>query len=293
MFITPTINSKGCYTSITPFDLIIQDRKPYTVIAIKTIKEIVLDGKDPFKSIYEPVGLTQLNFETDINEGVLIITLAGDGGEILDIPNRYLSSLPTQDGVLYSSKVLAVPLGIIPDALDLSTTISNLHDVLQDNLGVDASIEPVVTSSGIKISYADDAILTTLRTNNITVNKSWRARYLEEVARNLILEEKISKFECYIKNNCCGLTCGDVPELDGESVICQIMGLGTGTPEEMFIKKFKEECTGADGGRLTANAPPPDDQDFILDSYYEYSGTESCATNGVTSESLYLSNMMG
>lgn len=241
----PAIGSKGCYTLLAPFDTLISPKRIYTCQAVRSLHDWVIDGKDPFKQIYEPVGLTEQTFNNDLKNGVSIVTLIGDGGETLYIPNSYIQSYPIYDGVKYVGRALSVPLGILPEDVDISTLKSMIVQLVHDVLGIDITVTDVITSGSVNVSQADHNAIVTLRNNNKTLNKSYRMQYLEATALVSKLQSQMQLLECYIKNHCCGRTCNDVQDLQQFSYNpCELSENDPGDPVYMFMNRFEKDCQG-------------------------------------------------
>ena len=289
MFTKPTINSVGCYEASTPFNTIVQPGKPYRCIAVRLLSDMELNNDDPFNTIYTPVGITRSDYDKDVDDLVSIITLHGSGGELLYIPNRYLTSLPLQNGVDYVNKTVAVPLGTLPVNLPLTSLIESIRDIVSDEIGVVPDIKSINTSSIVKLPYSDDQILTGLRNAISTGGDTWKSKYLKEVTRNAKLVDIIEKYECYVMNNCCGETCQTIEPPDPESILCQIIGIGDGTSEELYLRKMGD--TFCEGYSDATPAPPPDDAMFYKD-YFLYGFNEGCPDMG-NAEEQFLQNMMG
>lgn len=276
MYPTPTLNSTGCFTATTPFDTTVQTNKPYTVIAVRLLTDMELAGDTPLQGIYTPAGLDLAQYMEDVDQHVSVITLSGEGGELLYIPNRYLTSLPLHTGISYTSRMLTIPMGTLPVSLDLSGLITDLAGVVTSGVGVVPTIQETTTSSEIKIPYDTDTILTNLRNSLVSSSLNWEGRYLQEVLRNSMLTDLVDQYECYLVNNSCGITCASMAITSSERIpLCQSSGWGTGKATNIVIRSISGVGVCEDH-RDSFPSPPPDDAEFYQDPYL-LSGTSGCA----------------
>lgn len=145
--VTPAINSKGKYSLALPWSAI--PNMEYTCIAIRSFDDIYKLRKDVYKTYYLPMGLTEgsttftatpFSFAAEKEKKPNILTLLGENGSVIYVPDTFLTSQPTTTSVKYSHVVLAISLGALPDTQDLSalkTAISNL-------VGTSVGVTPTV-----------------------------------------------------------------------------------------------------------------------------------------------------
>lgn len=229
MNIIPKIGSRGCYEISAPFDTIIDPNKLYTCTAIRSIKEMVYSQDRPFETIYEPNGLTENNYNTDIANSVFIITLTGDAGENIYVPNTYINSYPYINGIVYQSKSMVINLGPLPKDEDLSTLISRIKDEVQNTIGIVTDPKLVTTSGDFKVSYTDDVNLRAARDGYKTTYKSYKTQYDESLSLISELGTQVGLLECTLSNNCCGKDCSGadgVSETESEHIeVCETNNL--------------------------------------------------------------------
>ena len=63
----PAIYSKGYFTFSSPYDTLLTEGVPMTVIANRTLQEIKADGLEPLKTIYEAYGMNEADYQEDID----------------------------------------------------------------------------------------------------------------------------------------------------------------------------------------------------------------------------------
>ncbi len=200
-FITPTIGSSGHYTASAPFDSVVQSTVVYTCQSVRSIQDLLSNDEDPFGTIYQSIGLTQADFNTDVTDDVLIVGLSFGSSGWLNIPNRYFTSYPVTNGVEYQSKALSVNLGTLPTNLDLTNLISDVSAIVQSSIGIVTTPTALETSTKVVIDYTLDQANTASRLANVTDTKSYKDKYLETVTEVNGLVVQITALEDYIKAN--------------------------------------------------------------------------------------------
>jgi len=175
----PTINSRGTFTFLAPYDSTINATQQYTVASIRSIQELQASGEDPLTNIYLSAGELEAVFTADVSNNVPIVTLRTDGGEYLYIPANKIVSDAKADGVPYVEKVLIVSLGYLPVSTDLTAVTQIVNDSVYDTLGVTPIIEPMDTSAIVNTTATKHATLEAVRVNQKTVDTSYRTRYQE------------------------------------------------------------------------------------------------------------------
>lgn len=258
--IIPSVGSKGCFSLLSPFDVLIVPEKLYTVQAIRSIHEMVINGDEPYESIYENNGLDQEDFSNALTDNERIITLIGDGNEIIYIPSTYFLSYPLLNGVVYHGQALSIDLGIIPASEDVSYIKDMVRDLVKDTIGIEPSSELVTTSAEFKVGYDDHDAIVALRNSIKNSSGSYRSRYLSALTMIDSLSEQISLMECFISNNCCGTYCGDSSVVIGveETIpICEIMQPDYSSAEMMFLQS-SFGIHPCESTVVLGNQPPPD-----------------------------------
>jgi len=175
----PTINSRGTFTFLAPYDSTINVTQQFTVASIRSIQELQASGEDPLTNIYLSAGELEAVFTVDVSNNVPIVTLRTDGGEYLYIPANKIVSDAKADGVPYVEKVLIVSLGYLPVSTDLTAVTQIVNDSVYDTLGVTPTIEPMDTSAIVNTTPTKHATLEAVRVNQKTVDTSYRTRYQE------------------------------------------------------------------------------------------------------------------
>jgi hypothetical protein len=223
-YITPSVGTKGHYELKEPFTDVINKNQIYTCHAVRSIHDMASGGERPLESIYIKNGLTEDDYNNDLNEKVLIVTLVGDGGSWIYVPNKYIKSFPNITGIQYQGKSISINLGALPTSLDLVPLTDMLKSVVHDVLGENTNPAIIDTSSIVLIDQRTHDVLSRLRESNITQKKSYRTKYLEAEDRNDIYRDYIAKLECFIANKCCGFGCDDLDNDNYMTLTCDCLG---------------------------------------------------------------------
>lgn len=197
--ILPVIGSSGTYELLPPFDTVILPEEIYTCKAIRNISEYVSYNQDPKKLVYDYYGLSENDYENDIQEDMEIVSLQNNKGVWIYVPARYIIKYPEVDGVPFHqmSVVCKLPAIEVSKNLDfLKTEISNL---IKDTLGVEPSVDLVEVSRIIAVSKQMADNLAIQRAALTQGKVTDRARYIDLLQKQQILLEKIKALEKYIK----------------------------------------------------------------------------------------------
>lgn len=197
-FLTGT---RGVFKFLAPFDIYNTD-KVLELISIQNLNEMVLGDLSPFELIYKPVNLTEDNLKEDIANNVNIITFKDKGGCFAYIPDRYISdSIPTESGVVYVKKGIAINLGPLPKNENLNSLKQDIATLIEARIGITPAIEIVELSSDTLIS-TDTHNAYTAKRDIIRTNKGNYYNQLVEMTK-LAKDRKdhIEGLECYICKN--------------------------------------------------------------------------------------------
>lgn len=135
---TPQLHQKGIYEVKLPFTL--KQNVMYECLAIRDFADIYTLGIDVYDTYYQPKGLVDgqdnFDFKEEAKKEPHIITLKGNDGSIEYIPDTYITRLPDETLIPYHEVVLAVPLGALPDALNLEELKLELQESAAKHLNI-------------------------------------------------------------------------------------------------------------------------------------------------------------
>ena len=145
--ITPAVGIRGAFVLADPW--ITNPGEIYEISAIRTLSELARAGVDPKKSIYAAMGLVDgsrnFSWADEEKANPYILTLSGSSGNIITIPDTYITSYPDTSIILYQRGIISIDLGIFPEDEDLTSIAADLADLAQSRTGMPASskIHPV------------------------------------------------------------------------------------------------------------------------------------------------------
>lgn len=198
MAFIPDIGQSGIYKLVYPFDTLVTPKVPYTCRSLRTINDILAAGEEIFETYYKAIGLTQTDYERDAKANVCIVGLQSGTGEWIYVPASYIQSAPTMNGVKYTSLVLGVSLGPLPDKFNLEGLIAIFKDATTATIGVVPEVKGIVVSQPAILSREEHERLDLARTEKITKNRTDYSRVREQEATITRLNAKVQALEKYI-----------------------------------------------------------------------------------------------
>lgn len=196
--IVPQMNSRGTFKLNAPWDTALATNTQYTVVAIREMVEIVATGGDPFNDYYVPKSLDQSVYQSDLQNGVSIVSLQASDNSLVYVPTSYIASYPDGGGLPYRVMLLSVPLGSVPDSLSLSAIQSKIQDDVRDIIGITCTVRAVAVSNALLLSTADAAAAETARQANVTNSTTDYSKYMQSQADLQAAQQKISELEAYL-----------------------------------------------------------------------------------------------
>lgn len=199
-YIIPELGAKGVYAFKAPFDTLVNKQTEYECVSVRKIADALNAGENVFMKYYSPSELNESDYTRDINDGVSLISLRSAMGQILYIPNSYITSYPDASGVRYRVMALAVNLGAVPDTMNLETIIGEVRVLVGARMGIDPEIVPVATSQPAMVSHNDHDRLEIARVSKVTIENSLHRRYDVLLAERDELLRKNAALTQFIKD---------------------------------------------------------------------------------------------
>ena len=131
----PTDHSKGYYTFGSPYDVAIQPNTLLTCLGSMTLPQLIKEGLDPLKTVYEPFGLTDAEYKDDIKNKVSIVILTPGTGSIY-IPSDRILSMSQVDRIPYNKALIGINLGTLPAELNIDNLMEDIKLLIQERIGV-------------------------------------------------------------------------------------------------------------------------------------------------------------
>ena len=198
--ILPVIGSSGTYELLPPFDTMILPEEIYTCKAIRNISEYVSYNQDPKKLVYDYYGLSENDYENDIQEDMEIVSLQNNKGVWVYVPARYIVKYPEVDGIPYHQLSMVCKIPAIEVSRDISHLKTDVINLIKDTLGVEAAVEIVEVSRTIAVTknVSDQLKIDRALVSNGRVTD--RAKYMQLLQQQQLLLNKIESLENYIKS---------------------------------------------------------------------------------------------
>lgn len=146
MGIVPPLNLSGTYTVKAPF--VLATGVTYSCIAQREYKDLVINNVSVYDRFYSPYNISRAEYEADVKNNAVMITLFSDDAPTVYIPSTYITSYPDLSAVTFRHRVLSISLGAIPDTMPLDDFISKVGSLSSDVLGV----IPTVTQHSVSLS---------------------------------------------------------------------------------------------------------------------------------------------
>lgn len=153
---TPPLHAKGIYQVAAPF--VLQSATLYECAAIRDFEDLIQQGVDIWATYYQPVGLTQQNYQSDLAAGANIVTLMADSAPVVRLPDTYINSYPDSGNVPYSQVIISLSLGPLPDALDLTFAKQQIAAAASSVIGLEPTVNVhLAPSTGVVTQAENDA----------------------------------------------------------------------------------------------------------------------------------------
>lgn len=194
----PFIGQTGTFELKAPYDTFITPRVLYTVRSIRTLNDILAAGENPYELFYKSVGIDKTIYDNDLNSNVVILGLQAGAGEWIYVPISYVTVAPNYSGVIYSSLVLGVSLGPIPDEYNLEGLKAEMVNLVKSALGVEPVVKAVMVAQPTMLTHEQHEQLENARAAKKTIFESTSAK-LARIENELALERlKTKGLEKYI-----------------------------------------------------------------------------------------------
>lgn len=177
--ITPTLFTKGFWTLKEPFNSYVTNNynvdlanSRQTLISIMSMKDLIANNMiDPFTAIYEPAGLTEVDFKEDLLDDIPVLSFSaavGSTDALYRVPLSYVQSVPADDDVVYRNKAIVLDLGDLPEGVDLSIHNTDMSEFALSKYGVVPTVKEVEVGPAIYVSHTQSSLRETVRKNSAT-----------------------------------------------------------------------------------------------------------------------------
>lgn len=194
----PAVGTKGSYKLVDPFKTF--DGELFECIGVRALASFISNNDDALQEVYLDNGLTEQNYEADLNENIEIVSLQNDKGFVLHVPAKYVSMYPVQDGVHYRAIAFNVFLPAMPVERDYSFLIDRLKETVRSQLGVDSTVTLTETSRVQQVSHQKHEETTIARTTVIANDASPFSKIALLERELAAAKQRVQVLEAHIKS---------------------------------------------------------------------------------------------
>jgi hypothetical protein len=197
----PSINTRAKFTFLPPFDTLAKNQE-FTVISIRSIPDLNSNGINVISLVYEVVGLTEVDYNQDLENNIPIITFITDSNILINVPSSKVSGV-SADEYKYQEKVLTVNLPALPVDYDLTSLRNSIAVLVKEQIGFDVNIEEVQMSAVSLVGETDHLQFMNILNSGGLDKRSYLTKYLEilEIHNNQnLVFNKLEEFVKKIKN---------------------------------------------------------------------------------------------
>ena len=198
---TPLIGDSGTYTLKEPYNVLVTPQVIYTCRSIRSMNDIAAAGVSVFEKYYQSLGIGENIYLEDAANNVSIIGLQAGTGEWIYVPQTFILKPPNTSGVKYSSIVLGVGLGAIPDEMNLEDLTATIKEVVLASIGVESKVKAVLVSQPAFISHDKHERLELARQAKTKQDESLFTQVKQLQSDNAKLASKIQELETYIRKS--------------------------------------------------------------------------------------------
>ncbi len=126
---------------------------------------------DPFTAVYQPAGLTEVDYKEDLLDDIPIVSFSGMVGDtevLYRVPLNYVSDLPPDGDIVYRNKAIVLDLGILPEKTDLSIHNQDLAEYALSKYGVFPQVKEVEVGPATYVAPEQSAVNELVRINSAT-----------------------------------------------------------------------------------------------------------------------------
>lgn len=192
------VGLEGSFELAPPFTNLIRANTRYTIRSIRSMSEMISDGEDP-QAIYNAVQVPEADYLRDLRSDANIIRLQSTSDEWVNVPQSYIVSLPSMDGVSYRPLAIVAPLGVTADDLELGNLTAALDALIMAHLGVQAT--SVITEIGAAelVTQAEHTRIKAERAARVTYSESEAAKMVRLERENAELRTANAELADYIR----------------------------------------------------------------------------------------------
>ena len=191
----PLVGMKGTWQFAAPLNEIISATAVFECMAVRKLADAISAGEDVYARYYQNYGFTNVQYMQDVRDGVCIVSLVTGTGMWQYVPSNKITAFPVMTGVNYSSMVLNVALGTIPEDMDLSALITKITDISKAYTSITPTVRAaVISATTLKSQDEHDLFMANVQASRPTfMNDYERANVLNDEASKLRIKLAIAE----------------------------------------------------------------------------------------------------
>jgi hypothetical protein len=194
--VTPPINTSGFYQVYQPF--VLSDRLTYRCDAIRSFSELAKRDIDVYVTYYKPFGISEADYQKDLDLNASIVTLISSEGEFVYVPNTYIEAYPGMSGVSYQRTVLVVEMGPLPESADVTYLLPEVESLVSSASGTSAKATVAVVPLESPLTHEEHQQLEGARRGALALRTSLVEENATLTARNDELTRQVDELMAII-----------------------------------------------------------------------------------------------
>lgn len=158
MSVLPSVGMTGVWELAVPLANYLDADAVYVCRAVRAISDYIAEGSNPYTSVYQPVGLSESDYDIHYANNESIVSLQALDGTWVFIPVPYILRYPNTSGVAYDRKAIILSFPILPS----NTLFTHLIDEYKTDalaaFGVDIEAKIVPMGHQYILSHEDAQI---------------------------------------------------------------------------------------------------------------------------------------
>ena len=135
---TVIVDTVGYFTFKPPW---VSVNYALTAVKVESIDYLLKNNADVYKTYYQPMGLSEDVFQTDVDNNEDIITFVSEVDDLIEIPSSYVEPAPFQKNLQFNRFLLSVDLGKWPNDMTFIGLENDIRETVINHIGLDKTIK--------------------------------------------------------------------------------------------------------------------------------------------------------
>lgn len=185
----PFVGSEGLYGFKDPFYQYLSQKFGtdinnviLKIEGVTSLKDILVNNNvDPYLDIYQPLGISDIQYRFDASNNVSIVTFLYKrelDQTLFRVPLSFISKIAGDDSILYKQTIVQIDLGNLPSNLDVSVMFNDIANYITSIYGVSNPNIALQYGSGSElVTPLDHTAREAIRENTKTVQETCLVKY--------------------------------------------------------------------------------------------------------------------